>query len=45
MNCSCGASYCWVCLEDWGKHGSQTGGYYKCNKYEGDETKKMEEEK
>ncbi len=45
MNCKCGASYCWVCLEDWDKHGSGTGGYYKCNKYEGDENKEVEEQK
>ena len=35
MNCrSCGHDFCWVCLGSWKEHGSTTGGYYKCNKFE-----------
>ena len=26
--------FCWLCLGDWSKHGSATGGFYKCNIYE-----------
>ena len=29
--------FCWICMGDWGDHGSSTGGYYKCNKYEAKE--------
>ena len=29
--------FCWICMGDWGEHGSTTGGYYKCNKYEAKE--------
>lgn len=31
---SCGYEFCWLCLGDWKEHGSATGGYYACNKYE-----------
>jgi len=35
MTCrSCGHDFCWVCLDLWKNHGSATGGYYKCNKFE-----------
>lgn len=30
----CGYEFCWLCLGDWKEHGSATGGYYACNKYE-----------
>lgn len=30
----CGYEFCWLCLGDWKEHGSSTGGYYACNKYE-----------
>ena len=34
MTCAkCGHHFCWLCLGDWSKHGSATGGYYKCNIY------------
>lgn len=38
MNCrkdsgGCGFDFCWMCMGDWKEHGSQTGGYYQCNKY------------
>lgn len=29
--------FCWICMGDWGEHGSTTGGFYKCNKYEAKE--------
>jgi ariadne-1 len=37
MTCSkagCGFEFCWLCRGSWKEHGSATGGYYKCNKYE-----------
>jgi len=40
MTCQqCKYDFCWVCLKPWSEHGSETGGYYKCNRFseEGDE--------
>ncbi|XP_059164030.1 ankyrin repeat and IBR domain-containing protein 1-like [Physella acuta] len=35
MKCSkCKYDFCWVCLEQWKRHNSSTGGYFKCNRYE-----------
>jgi ariadne-1 len=37
MTCTkagCGFEFCWLCRGSWKEHGSATGGYYKCNKYE-----------
>lgn len=35
MTCrSCSYEFCWVCMDSWSKHGTGTGGYYKCNRYE-----------
>ena len=35
MHCrECNHDFCWICLGNWKDHGSSTGGYYKCNKYE-----------
>jgi ariadne-1 len=31
---NCKHEFCWLCKGDWTAHGSQTGGYYKCNTYE-----------
>jgi len=34
MTCQqCKYDFCWVCLKDWKEHGSETGGYYKCNRF------------
>jgi len=30
----CGHEFCWLCLGDWSKHGTSTGGYYQCNIYD-----------
>ncbi|KAG2382024.1 hypothetical protein C9374_005816 [Naegleria lovaniensis] len=41
MTCSqCKHEFCWVCMDDWTSHGSETGGYYKCNKYKPEDLKK-----
>ncbi|KAJ4454850.1 putative E3 ubiquitin-protein ligase dbl4 [Paratrimastix pyriformis] len=35
MTCSrCRHEFCWMCRGPWTEHGSETGGYYKCNKYD-----------
>ena len=35
MQChTCKWNFCWVCLGKWAEHGSASGGYYKCNKYD-----------
>lgn len=34
MTCfKCKYEFCWVCMGPWAQHGSDTGGYYQCNKY------------
>lgn len=30
----CKFEFCWICLGNWADHGANTGGYYKCNKYD-----------
>jgi len=35
MNCQqCKYEFCWICMGDWSEHGANTGGYYRCNKYD-----------
>lgn len=31
---SCAFEFCWLCRGPWTEHGSATGGYYQCNKYD-----------
>jgi ariadne-1 len=38
----CGYEFCWLCRGPWTEHGSATGGYYNCNKY--DKSKAKEED-
>lgn len=33
-NGGCGHEFCWLCLGEWSKHGTSTGGYYQCNIYD-----------
>jgi len=30
----CGHEFCWLCRGAWTEHGSHTGGFYNCNKYD-----------
>lgn len=35
MSCQqCRYEFCWICMGDWNDHGANTGGYYRCNKYD-----------
>jgi ariadne-1 len=35
MTCSqCKYEFCWTCMGNWTDHGANTGGYYKCNKFD-----------
>ena len=35
MSCpQCKFEFCWICLADWSEHGANTGGYYKCNRFD-----------
>jgi Ariadne domain len=35
MTCQkCRHEFCWICMRDWANHGANTGGYYKCNRFE-----------
>eukprot|EP00469_Lotharella_globosa_P008458 CAMPEP_0167786620 /NCGR_PEP_ID=MMETSP0111_2-20121227/8911_1 /TAXON_ID=91324 /ORGANISM="Lotharella globosa, Strain CCCM811" /LENGTH=609 /DNA_ID=CAMNT_0007678057 /DNA_START=60 /DNA_END=1886 /DNA_ORIENTATION=- len=40
MHCTkCGHHFCWLCKGPWSKHGTSTGGYYVCKKYDEDAKK------
>ncbi len=30
----CKHEFCWICLTPWSKHGSATGGYWRCNRFQ-----------
>lgn len=35
MTCQrCKFEFCWICMGDWNEHNTNTGGFYKCNKYD-----------
>eukprot|EP01114_Cavostelium_apophysatum_P018563 TRINITY_DN576_c0_g1_i1.p1 TRINITY_DN576_c0_g1~~TRINITY_DN576_c0_g1_i1.p1 ORF type:complete len:511 (+),score=127.36 TRINITY_DN576_c0_g1_i1:176-1708(+) len=40
---SCAFEFCWLCRGPWTEHGSATGGYYSCNKYDASEAKKEDD--
>jgi len=45
MSCKqCTYEFCWLCRGDWKEHGSATGGYYQCNKYDASEAKKEDDQ-
>lgn len=40
MTCAkCKHHFCWLCKGPWSQHGTQTGGYYACTKYDADKAK------
>lgn len=35
MTCrQCKHEFCWICMGSWTEHGQQTGGFYKCNRFD-----------
>jgi len=40
---ACGYEFCWLCRGAWTEHGTATGGYYQCNKYDISEAKKEDD--
>eukprot|EP00567_Pseudictyota_dubia_P001932 CAMPEP_0197466988 /NCGR_PEP_ID=MMETSP1175-20131217/65337_1 /TAXON_ID=1003142 /ORGANISM="Triceratium dubium, Strain CCMP147" /LENGTH=609 /DNA_ID=CAMNT_0043003047 /DNA_START=1 /DNA_END=1830 /DNA_ORIENTATION=+ len=46
MSCQqCKYEFCWICMGNWNEHGANTGGYYRCNKFDpndGDKTDQSE---
>ncbi len=45
MHCGfCKHDFCWICLGKWSDHGSATGGYYACNKYDPGKAKVKEDD-
>lgn len=43
-NCGgCGFEFCWLCRGNWAEHGTHTGGYYNCNKYDASDAKKKDQ--
>jgi len=39
----CGFEFCWLCRGTWKEHGSSTGGYYNCNKYDASTAKQEDD--
>lgn len=38
MQCrKCQYDFCWICMQEWGLHSNQTGGYFQCNRFVGNE--------
>jgi len=38
MTCQqCKHEFCWICMGDWVDHSANTGGYYRCNKFDSEE--------
>lgn len=38
------SQFCWICMGSWADHGANTGGYYKCNRYDPAKPTKEEED-
>ncbi len=40
MTCTnrhCRHEFCWICRKDWKLHNTETGGFFRCNRWEGEE--------
>jgi len=40
MTCTnrlCRHEFCWICRKDWKLHSSDTGGFFRCNRWEGEQ--------
>lgn len=40
MTCTnrhCRHEFCWICRKDWKLHNSETGGFFRCNRWEGEQ--------
>lgn len=35
-NRNCKYEFCWICMQDWKLHGTSTGGFFRCNRWEED---------
>lgn len=45
MQCKlCNKEFCWICLGDWKDHNTNSGGYYKCNKFKDEDLKNKTQE-
>lgn len=41
MTCSnrnCRHEFCWICREDWKLHNTETGGFFRCNRWQADDS-------
>lgn len=42
-NGSCAYEFCWMCRGPWTEHGTATGGWYSCNKYEASKAQQQDQ--
>ena len=41
-NRNCRHEFCWICREDWKIHNTETGGFFRCNRWQADDNQKEE---
>lgn len=34
VNPACNYEFCWICRKEWSSHSTQTGGYFRCNRWQ-----------
>lgn len=42
-NGNCAYEFCWMCRGPWSEHGTATGGWYQCNKYDSSKDKQLDQ--